>query len=116
MGVTSLYVFAGGGIGAVLRYFISIFAQNFLKGAHWGTLFVNVLGAGLIYLLNSKGFIETKNIDAGIKIGLLGGLTTFSTFSYEVFKLLEQGKLALGMTYFGLNIILGVVVMVIIFR
>ena len=72
-----------------------------LKGAHWGTLVVNVIGAGLIYFLNQKGVIQSKEIDAGIKVGVLGGLTTFSTFSYEVFKLLEQGKLVLGMTYFG---------------
>lgn len=116
MVLTSLYVFVGGGTGAVLRYLVSLFSANVLRGAHWGTLLVNVIGAGLIYLLNSKGVIQTKEIDAGIKVGLLGGLTTFSTFSYEVFKLLEQGKLALGMTYFGLNIILGIVVMVIIFR
>lgn len=116
MVVSSLYVFLGGGIGAVTRYLFSLLSLSILKSTHWGTLFVNVLGAFLLYLLNKKGMLPNKNMDAAIKIGFLGGLTTFSTFSYEVFNFLEQGKLTTAMTHFGLNIVLGIVVMVIIFR
>lgn len=113
---SSFYVFVGGGLGAVVRFLLSQAAIGLTRSGHWGTLAVNVIGAGTLYFLNKKGVIISKNMDTGIKVGLLGGLTTFSTFSYEVFAFIQQQKYAMALGHFGLNIVFGIIVLIIVFR
>ena len=65
-----------------------------------GTLAVNVLGSfliGLVMELSIRSTLIPPEIRTGITIGFLGGLTTFSTFSYETFRLLEDGELAIAL-------------------
>lgn len=87
----------GGAMGSVLRFWMSsgIYALTG-RGFPWGTLTVNVLGSFLIGFL-STAMLERMNVGpelrAGILIGLLGGFTTFSTFSIETLNLIEQGDL-----------------------
>lgn len=90
-------VIAGfGAFGCVVRYYISgwvydLFGRNF----PYGTLAVNIAGAFLIGLIMEFGMRSTLvpvSLRAGLAIGFLGGLTTFSTFSYETFRLLEEGN------------------------
>ena len=86
-----------GALGCVTRYYVSgwvydLFGRNF----PYGTLAVNILGAFLIGLVMEFGMRSTLlpvNVRIGLTIGFLGGLTTFSTFSYETFRLLEDGEL-----------------------
>ena len=89
-----LLVAFGGSIGAVLRYLISIFMiQVFGSSFPFGTLLVNVLGSflmGVIYALGQMSHISPE-LKALIGIGLLGALTTFSTFSNETLLLLQEG-------------------------
>ncbi|MGI2147411.1 fluoride efflux transporter CrcB [Shewanella baltica] len=89
-----LLVALGGSIGAVFRYLISIFMiQVFGSSFPFGTLLVNVLGSflmGVIYALGQMSHISPE-LKALIGIGLLGALTTFSTFSNETLLLLQEG-------------------------
>ncbi len=89
-----LLVALGGSIGAVFRYLISIFMiQVFGSSFPFGTLLVNVLGSflmGVIYALGQMSHISPE-LNALFGIGLLGALTTFSTFSNETLLLLQEG-------------------------
>ena len=93
---TVIYIAVFGALGCVARYFLSGWTYEKM-GWHfpWGTLSVNTIGAFMIGLIMELG-LRNANIPANIRIGLvtgfLGGLTTFSTFSYETFKLLETGR------------------------
>ena len=84
---------AGGGL---TRYYLSGWVYGLLGRAFpWGTLAVNVIGAyaiGLVmeFALRSTAIPDTLRL--GLTVGFLGGLTTFSTFSYETFQLLEDGQ------------------------
>ena len=84
---------AGGGLA---RYYLSGWVYTLLgRSFPYGTFAVNIIGAYLIGLIMELGLRSTLIPDAlriGLTVGLLGGLTTFSTFSYETFSLLEDGQ------------------------
>jgi CrcB protein len=84
---------AGGGLA---RYYLSGWFYSHLGRAFpYGTFAVNVVGAYLIGLVMELGLTGTAISDTlrvGLTVGFMGGLTTFSTFSYETFKLLEEGQ------------------------
>lgn len=84
---------AGGGL---TRYYLSGWVYNLLgRSFPYGTFAVNVIGAYLIGLIMEIGLRSTAIPDTlrlGLTVGFLGGLTTFSTFSYETFTLLEDGR------------------------
>jgi CrcB protein len=95
-----IYIAVFGALGCVTRYFLSGWTYEKLGwGFPWGTLSVNVVGAfiiGLIMELGLRGALIPANLRVGLTIGFLGGLTTFSTFSYETFKLLETGRVLIA--------------------
>ncbi len=84
---------AGGGLA---RYYMSGWVYGLLGRAFpYGTFAVNIIGAYLIGLIMELGLRSTMIPDTlrlGLTVGFLGGLTTFSTFSYETFTLLEDGR------------------------
>ena len=84
---------AGGGL---TRYYLSGWVYSLVGRAFpYGTFVVNILGAYLIGLIMELGLRSTLISDTlrlGLTVGFLGGLTTFSTFSYETFSLLEDGR------------------------
>lgn len=86
-----------GAMGCVARYFLSGWTYDKLGwGFPWGTLAVNVPPAfliGLLMELGLRGTLIPANLRIGLTVGFLGGLSTFSTFSYETYKLLETGRL-----------------------
>jgi CrcB protein len=84
---------AGGGLA---RFYLSGWVYSLLGRAFpYGTFVVNIIGAYLIGLIMELGMRSTLVPDTlrlGLTVGFLGGLTTFSTFSYETFSLLEEGQ------------------------
>ena len=105
-----LIVGVGGFIGASLRYIISglsirVFGDSF----PYGTLFVNILGGLLIgFIMEASVSLwpVSPNIRIFLTTGILGGLTTFSTFSYETISMLSDGSYLMGGINVGLNLFL----------
>jgi CrcB protein len=90
-----LLVAAGGALGSVLRYLVATAAIAWLGPTYpWGTLAVNLAGSFLIGLVQQAA-VEALLIGEDARLflttGLLGGLTTYSAFSYETVVLLERG-------------------------
>lgn len=89
---------AGGALGSVLRYELSNWVHGLAgRGFPYGTLAVNVLGClamGFLFVLLVERMGENAVLRAGLLIGVLGGFTTFSTFTIETFNLIEQGAVA----------------------
>jgi fluoride exporter len=87
-----LLVCAGGALGSGARYAVSVGMLAWLGPAFpWGTLLVNVVGSfvlGAIITLASAGHLST---DARLALGtgVMGGFTTFSTFSWETWRFVE---------------------------
>jgi len=102
-----LFVALGGSIGAVLRYLLSLLMlQVFGSGFPFGTLVVNILGSflmGVVYALGQVSEVSPE-IKAFVGVGMLGALTTFSTFSNESLLLMQQGQLVKAM----LNVVVNV--------
>jgi len=90
-----LAIAVGGAAGSVLRYWMSTWVYGLLgRTFPYGTLVVNVLGCllmGMLYVLLLDRFSGDPLVRAGVLVGLLGGFTTFSTFSMETILLLEEG-------------------------
>jgi CrcB protein len=97
-------------MGCLTRYFLSGWVYSiFGRFFPYGTFVVNILGAFLIGLIMEIGLRSTlipPTLRVGLTIGFLGGLTTFSTFSYETFRLLEDGEFLIATT----NVMLSVLV------
>ena len=94
----SIAVFCAG--GGLARYYLSGWVYSLLgRGFPYGTLVVNVIGAffiGLLMELSLRSTVLSDTLRIGLTVGFLGGLTTFSTFSYETFRLLEDGQFAVA--------------------
>ena len=83
-----LMVALGGAAGSVARYALAAFADGRL-GVPWGTWVVNVLGCLVIGLVAGSDRPWVKPL---IMVGVLGGFTTFSSFSLQTVTLLQNGE------------------------
>ena len=100
-----LWIGIGGFLGAILRFLLSGWIQNSVTTFPLGTLAVNFIGSFflslILYLSEYRGYFS-EEIRIFLTIGILGSFTTMSTFSFESFKLLEQGELgALSLNVLG---------------
>lgn len=90
-----LFIALGGAAGAVARYAVAGLGQRLTDGVFpVGTLLVNVLGCGAIGALAglfAGPAIVREELRLILMVGFLGGFTTFSTFGYETFALLDGG-------------------------
>ena len=110
MTINIICVGCGGFLGAISRYIISIYtSKQFLFKIPLGTLILNVLGVfliGLIMELTIKNNFISPQLKLFLTTGIMGGLTTFSTFSYETIVLIKEGNILLAILNILLNLIL----------
>ena len=105
-----LFVAVGGACGSCLRYLLTQVMTTLLgKNFPFGTLTVNLLGALIIGM--TAGAIQQGVLGAHpwrplIMVGILGGLTTFSSFSLDTLLLLQQGEWLKGVVNVILNVLL----------
>jgi CrcB protein len=108
-----VYIAVFGALGCLSRFFISGWVYALMgRGLPYGTLAVNVFGSLLLGFFMEGGLrsaLLPVEMRMGITTGFMGGFTTFSTFSYETIRLLEDGSFLAA----GANILLNVLVCVI---
>jgi CrcB protein len=105
-------VLLGGGLGAVARYGVGLWVHSLNSGTAtsfpWATLAVNVVGSLLIGVVlvvaDERGAIGTP-LRAFLAVGILGGFTTFSSFSVETLRLWERGAQGLAMANVGASML-----------
>ena len=99
----------GGSLGAVLRYSLS---QWIVRKFPMGTFVVNIVGCFLIGLLIALA-VKTKwpgpTLQAFLIGGVLGSLTTFSTFAYQTVELGQQHSLTYAATNLIANLVIGLI-------
>lgn len=116
----TLYVALGGGLGSVLRYQFGRLVTQVIgvKNAAdfpWATLGVNVIGSlvmGLLVGLLARHGSQGETWRLLIGVGLLGGFTTFSSFSMEMVLLAERGMIGSAIAYAAVSLVVGIGAMV----
>lgn len=104
-------VMVGGAIGAGARHLVGqILLARLGPGFPWWTLSVNIAGSLLMGLLIGwlarSGGSDQARLFLGV--GVLGGFTTFSSFSMEFWALFERGQMAQAAAYVGASVIIGI--------
>ena len=100
-----LLVGAGGALGSIARYAVSLLFTHFAICSHWATLAVNVIGSFLI------GFaIPMLSNGAALfaVVGFCGGFTTFSTFSSQALQLFQAGERLTAVAYVAASVVVSV--------
>lgn len=101
--VNCLLLAAGGAAGTLLRAGCNSLAARWLGSSFpWGTLVVNVIGSfafGAIFAwARTRGSLSTAH-EAAVLVGLLGGLTTYSSFAFQAVEMLEAGRTLPAVAY-----------------
>lgn len=107
----------GGACGAMLRFLsVSAFARM-MGDVAWGTFFVNVVGSlvmGLSVAILVERFPDSaERFIPLITIGLLGGFTTFSAFSLDAIRLIEEGRISVAAVYISGSVVLSILALTI---
>lgn len=105
-------VFLGAGVGGVCRFILgSIIISIMGRSYPWGTMGINLLGSaimGFLFVLISTRLANLSPILSPlILVGLLGGFTTFSSFSLDTLKLIQEGKIMYALSYVSISTIGG---------
>jgi CrcB protein len=107
----TIFIAVAGLVGTLVRYWLSGFvARQSGETFPWGTLVVNLIGsflAGAIYYLADERFLLSPTLRTVILIGLLGGLTTFSSYSLQTFSLVRDGAIGLATLNIAVSNVLG---------
>lgn len=98
-----LAIALGGALGSVLRFAMNeAVSARFGRAFPWGTLSINVIGSfliGLLVVLLVERLEVSPAVRLGLMVGVLGGFTTFSSFSLEVVHLMQNGALLRAFLY-----------------
>jgi CrcB protein len=100
-----LLVGAGGALGSIARYTVSLLFAHFAIGSHWATLLVNVVGSFLIGLLIP---MLSNGTYLFAVVGFCGGFTTFSTFSSQALQLFQSGERMTAVAYMALSVVVSI--------
>ena len=110
--ISFLLVFLGGGLGSLFRYTIGLLLKPISPQLPLATLIANAIGCLFLGLL--MGFLSTRSSVSStqhmlLAVGFCGGLTTFSTFTLENMRFIEQGQFFYFFIYSISTFILGMV-------
>ncbi|WP_279478498.1 fluoride efflux transporter CrcB [Aureimonas sp. SK2] len=101
----------GGALGSMARYGVAVAAARWLGlGFPYGTLFVNVTGSfamGVLVEVLTRHLAATPELRVFLAVGVLGGYTTFSSFSLDAIALWEGGNQGVAVLYVGLSLVVG---------
>jgi len=97
------WVAVGGALGTLARYFGMITIGHFWRTDFpWAVFIINVIGSfviGVVAELQALVLSNSEMVRAFVIVGLLGGFTTFSSFSLDIWLLVERGQVALALAY-----------------
>ena len=107
----TILIAVAGLVGTVLRYWLAgLVSKQYGEAFPWGTMAVNLLGCmgtGAVLFLTEERLLLSPTVRTVITIGLLGGFTTFSSYSLQTFTLLRDGELGLAILNMITSNILG---------
>lgn len=96
----TILIALAGLVGTLLRYWLStVVAKQYGETFPWGTMAVNLIGcvgAGVVFFLTEERFVLNPTLRTVILIGLIGGFTTFSSYSLQTFALLRDGEFGMA--------------------
>src|SRR5665213_2883857 len=108
---TCLFVVAGGAVGTLGRYLLSMAASPFSQNLPWGTIGINILGSfvigffGTLTLAHGR-YPVSENARLFVMVGLCGGFTTFSSFSLQTLELMRNGAIGRATVNVAASVIL----------
>lgn len=112
-----LFIALGGALGAVLRYMVAgLFSTISYTSFPYGTLSVNLIGSfliGFLWAILGNRIIIPNEYKVLIFVGFIGAFTTFSTYTFETFKLLQNGEIKFAVLNFLYNNVFGIILVVI---
>ena len=100
-----LVVGAGGALGSIVRYAVSLLFAHLAISSHWATLLVNVVGSFLIGLAIP---VLANGTHLFAVVGFCGGFTTFSTFSVQAVQLFQAGERLTAAAYIAASLVVSV--------
>lgn len=106
--VPILVVGAGGAVGSMLRFLLSVSAQRYSISLPYGTLAANLLGClfiGAITTVAASTELLSPTARLLLATGLCGGFTTMSSFIYELMQLVREDDYLLAAGYFGVTFV-----------
>jgi CrcB protein len=111
MNTNVLLVGVGGFVGSIARYLVAVLFANQMSSVFpFATLAVNIVGCfviGVLFALSDRGNILSPEWRVLLTTGFCGGFTTFSTFSYESLRLIQDGEYLYVALYVLASVVIG---------